>query len=271
MLSKIKESVDYIQQKIIKNPTIGMILGTGLSSFADILEDTIYIPYSSIPHFPISTAPSHRGQIVFGKLADRYIIIMQGRFHFYEGYSMEKVTYPIRVIQQLGINELIITNAAGSLNSKMIPGTIVLIKDHINFMGTNPLIGKNLDEFGERFPSMHEPYNKEMMSLFINIAGKKKILVQEGVYTAVSGPSLETNAECIMLQRLGSDLVGMSTVPEVIVGVHCGLKILGISIVTNLSNIFHADAHSQQEIQENATKATKHLQTILIDFLSSAR
>ncbi len=192
---------------------------------------------------------------------------MQGRLHFYEGYSMQEITFPVRVMAKIGIKKMIVTNAAGSLNEKIIPGSIVTIKDHINFMGTNPLIGKNLDNFGERFPSLHEPYDHKMIELFHEIATEKDIKIHTGVYVAVTGPSFETHAECSMMAQWGADLVGMSTIPEVIVGKHSGLRILGISVATNFGNIFHSKSHTQEEIRANAGKAQKNLQEIIFDLL----
>jgi purine-nucleoside phosphorylase len=268
-MNKINETVQFLKTKFTQKPKIAIILGTGLNSLGDLLSEKIIIPYPAIPHFPISTAPSHKGQLIYGTFAKQSILIMQGRFHFYEGYSMQEITYPIRVFQRLGIELLIVTNAAGSLNETMQPGQIVLLQDHINFIGTNPLIGKNVEEMGERFPSLHQTYNQKYRNAMKFVAGKHHINVKEGTYLAVSGPSLETRSECLMFQKWGADLVGMSTVPEVIVATHCGLQIIGISIVTNLSNIFHSNAHSQEEIQKNAIKAKEDLEIILHDFIAN--
>jgi purine-nucleoside phosphorylase len=261
MIDQIYKTVDFLKSIINETPKIAIILGTGLNSIGESLADKIVIPYSEIPNFPISTAPSHKGQLIFGKLAKKPVLVMQGRFHFYEGYSMQTITYPIRVFKKLGIEYLIVTNAAGSLNEEMQPGQLVLLHDHINFMGTNPLIGKNEDDFGERFPSLHETYHLESRKKLKNIAENFSICIKEGTYLAVTGPSLETRAECFMFQKWGA-------VPEVIVATHCGLKVIGISIVTNLSNIFHSNPHSQEEIQENALKAKSELETLLQHFIA---
>jgi purine-nucleoside phosphorylase len=267
MIEKINQTAAFLKEKMNETPEIAIILGTGLGSFVDSVSDKISIPYSEIPHFPVSTAPSHVGRLVMGKISEKPVIIMQGRFHFYEGYPMQTVTFPVRVFRQMGVKLLMVTNAAGSLNESMQPGNIVLLSDHINFMGTNPLIGENLDDMGERFPSLHRTYSAEFRQIVKDIALQKKIKICEGTYLAVSGPSLETRAECLMFQKLGADVVGMSTVPEVIVATHCGMQVIGFSIVTNLSNIFHAEAHSQAEIQANAQKAKHDLLYLLEQFL----
>lgn len=267
MLKRIKEASNYISSKIKTKPVLGLILGTGLNSLTDILAETVEIPYEDIPHFKVSTAPSHTGKLVFGKLYDKDVVFMQGRLHYYEGYSMQDITFPIRVFANLGIKVLFVTNAAGSLNPEFLPGDVVLLNNHINFMGNNPLIGKNYPELGERFPSMHEPYSLNLISMANNIAKENNFEVKKGVYLAVAGPSLETKAESLMLAKFGADLVGMSTVPEVIVAIHTGLKVMGISVVTNLSNIFHSNPHSQEEIRENALKAKDKLQKIILEMI----
>lgn len=258
-----QEAVAFLQSKISVTPEIGMILGTGLSNAAGMIENAVSIEFSEVPNMPVSTAPSHQGKFVFGKLSGKNVVIMQGRVHYYEGYNMQQVTFPVRVLKLIGVELIIITNAAGSLNENLQPGDLVLIEDHINFFGTNPLIGHNLDEFGERFPSMNEPYSRRLSELCTHIAQEKGFQLKGGVYTGLTGPTLETRAECKMLVNLGSDLVGMSTVPEVIVAVHCGMEVLAISIVTNLSNIFHSRPHSQKEIQENADKSRENLEYLL--------
>jgi len=267
MLEKITDAVSFINSKVDIQPEIGLILGTGLNSIADLIENPTFIAYGDIPGFAVSTAPSHKGRAVLGTIGGKGVIIMQGRFHYYEGYSMQEITFPVRVMKGLGVEKLIITNAAGSLNEDLQPGNIVLIKDHINFLGTNPLIGINHDELGERFPSMNEPYSNELMGQVENICLNHDYNVKRGVYLAVSGPSLETKAECLMMAKWGADLVGMSTVPEAIVAVHSKMQVLGISVVTNLSNIFHQKAHSQEEIWENAERARKILETVIIELI----
>ena len=267
MIEKINNAASFIRTKVDWEPEVGLILGTGLNSIAEMIQTPISISYEEIPGMAVSTAPSHQGKFIFGTLENKKVMIMQGRLHYYEGYSLQEITFPIRVMKALGLKTLIVTNAAGSLNEDLVPGDITLITDHINFMGTNPLIGKNYDELGERFPSMNEPYSKRLIELCEEIAAENNFVVKKGIYTGLSGPSLETQAECKMLVALGSDLVGMSTVPEVIVAIHGGMEVLGISIVTNLSNIFHSKPHSQQEIWENAEKARINLEKLILNLL----
>lgn len=268
MTEYILSASNILQDAFPRTPKVGIILGTGLSGLADMVQDAVIVPYRDIPHHPVSTAPSHVGQYVFGTLGGVDVLMMQGRLHYYEGWTMQQLTFPIRVMKQVGITHLIVTNAAGSLNESMRPGDLVIIKDHINFMGTNPLIGPDDARLGERFPSMHAPYDASLIETIERIAAEKNIAIQQGVYTAVSGPSLETRAECHMFVRLGSDLVGMSTVPEVIVGVQVGLKIAGISVVTNLSNIFHSQPHTQEEIRRFAAVAQNNLQMIILSLIN---
>jgi len=267
MRNKIEAAKEYIEAKLGFQPEVGLILGTGLNNLAEMVKDPVIIPYQEIPELPVSTAPSHAGRIVAGELAGRKVLFFQGRLHYYEGYSMDQITMPVRIMSLLGIKYLFVTNAAGSLNKELQPGNIVLLRDHINFMGTNPLIGENLEQFGERFPSMNDPYNSDLMERAERISDKYELDLKKGVYLAVTGPSLETRSECLMFQAAGADLVGMSTVPEVIIAVHSGIKVLGISIVTNMSNIFHNQIHSQEEIRDNAAKARKKLEKLFIELL----
>ena len=267
MIEKINKATEFLKSRINFSPKLGIILGTGLNSIAEMVQNPIIIPYEDIPGIAVSTAPSHIGQLIAGEINSLKVIIMQGRLHYYEGYSMAEITSPIRILKNLGITHLLITNAVGSLNKNFLLGDLVLITDHMNFMGSNPLIGKSYEEFGEHFPSMHEPYNLELIKLAQKIAKENKFEIKTGIYAAMSGPSLETNAECKMLRTLGADLVGMSTVPEVIVGIQCELKILGISVVTNLSNLFHSEPHDQQDIQNIAAKAGKKLEILILNLI----
>lgn len=235
ILDKIMDSATYIKDKLNETPTIGLILGSGLGVLADEINDPIKIPYEEIPGFPVSTVEGHAGQLVAGKLEGKNVLVMQGRFHFYEGYSLETVTFPVRVMKALGINELIVTNAAGGINTDFEPGDLMLITDHINNMGDNPLIGANLTSFGARFPDMSESYNKALRAIAKVTAEKLEIKLQEGVYVGNTGPSYETPAEVRMLRVLGGDAVGMSTVPEVIVAKHAGMDVLGISCISNMA------------------------------------
>jgi purine-nucleoside phosphorylase len=230
---KIKETVNYIRRHTAVRPEIGIILGTGLGDLAKEIKKTAVIEYEDIPHFPVSTVESHHGKLIFGKLGNKNVVAMQGRFHFYEGYTMQQITFPVRVMKSLGVKTLLISNAAGGMNPHFQPGDIMMITDHINLQGDNPLIGKNDDTFGPRFPDMSEPYNKELMNLADEVAMNLKIKVQRGVFVAVPGPNLETKAEYRFLRFIGADAVGMSTVPENIVAVHMGMKVLGFSIITD--------------------------------------
>lgn len=231
----IEKSATYLKQKFAKTPEIGLILGSGLGVLADEIENSTKIPYNEIPEFPVSTVEGHAGQLVFGTLQGKTVVAMQGRFHFYEGYSLEKVTFPVRVMKELGVSTLIVTNAAGGVNESFQPGDLMIITDHINNMGTNPLIGPNDTQLGVRFPDMSEAYCKNLRKLAKDLSFKLNLSVKEGVYVGNTGPTYETPAEIRMLRTLGGDAVGMSTVPEVIVARHSGLKVLGISCISNMA------------------------------------
>ncbi|MFC7371173.1 purine-nucleoside phosphorylase [Fictibacillus iocasae] len=230
-----QQAAAYIKEKINKAPEIGLILGSGLGVLADEIQSPVVLPYSDIPGFPVSTVEGHAGQLVIGELEGKMVIAMQGRFHYYEGYSMEKVTFPVRIMKLIGVNSVIVTNAAGGVNTSFKAGDLMLITDHINNIGDNPLIGTNTAEFGVRFPDMSEAYTKELMDTARGVSKALNIPMQEGVYVANSGPSYETPAEVRMLRVLGADAVGMSTVPEVIIARHSGMKVLGISCISNLA------------------------------------
>lgn len=232
---KIAASVAGLQKKITAPPEIALILGSGLSTMAEDIEAKYYIPYMDIPHMPISTVEGHINQFVVGQLMGKKVIAMQGRFHYYEGYNLQEVTYPIRVIKQLGIEVLIVTNAAGGINKKFQVADLMLIEDHINLMGNNPLIGPNDSSMGPRFPDMNEAYNLKLRQIAENEAIKQGITLQKGVYAGLTGPTYETPAEVRYLRTIGADAVGMSTVPEVIVAKYLGIKVLGISCITNLA------------------------------------
>lgn len=234
-MAKILEAKDYIMTKASEAPEIGLILGSGLGELADKIENPVKIEYKDIPHFPVSTVAGHKGQLVIGTLEGQKVIAMQGRFHYYEGYSMSEITFPVYVMKALGVKMILVTNACGGMNKNFQPGDLMLITDHINFTGDNPLIGHNLDEFGPRFPDMSQAYNKELIALAERVAEKQNINVQKGVYVAISGPNYLSPAELIMLARLGADTVGMSTVPETIIANHAGIKVLGISLITDMA------------------------------------
>ena len=255
----IKETVDYIRKNTKSAPEIGIILGTGLGALVKEINTEIQIDYDKIPNFPVSTVESHAGRLIFGKISGKNVVAMQGRFHFYEGYDLNQVTFPVRVMKELGVKILIVSNAAGGMNPLYSVGELVLITDHINFQGQNPLIGKNDDSLGPRFPDMHNCYDKDLRSLAEQTALEEKVPLQKGVYVGVTGPNLETAAEYRFLRIIGGDLVGMSTVPEVLVARHQGTKVLGFSLVTDMGL---ADAHepcSHEKIIAAANKAEPKL------------
>lgn len=233
---QIDEAVAFIRRHTKMRPSIGIILGTGLGGLAKEIKREVVLDYGEIPHFPISTVESHRGKLIFGTLAGKNVVAMQGRFHHYEGYTMQQITFPVRVMSWkvgLGVKTLLVSNAAGGMNPFFRPGDIMLITDHINLLGDNPLIGPNDETLGPRFPDMSEPYNRELIELAEHVALDLKIKVQKGVYVAVTGSSLETRAEYRFLRLIGGDAVGMSSVPEDIAAVHMGMNVLGFSIITD--------------------------------------
>lgn len=262
-VSRYNDAYDYIRRQNISMPEIGIVLGTGLGGLVEEMEIEKKIPYNFIPHFPISTVESHFGKLIFGKIGGRSIVAMQGRFHAYEGYSMEQITFPIRVLKMLGIKYLFISNAAGGLNLSYKKGDLVIIDDHINLQADNPLTGPNRIEFGPRFPDMSQPYNTELIDKAMAIAQKHNISIHKGVYAAVMGPNLETRAEYRYLRTIGADVVGMSTVPEVIVSNHMGIKPLAISVVTDECNPDDLHPVDVSEIIEVA-KATEPNLTIIL-------
>jgi len=234
-LKQVSQSVDFLRDKADILPKIGMVLGTGLGGLADRIRAAVIIPYEEIPHFPVSTVASHMGRMIFGSLGGKAVMAMQGRFHYYEGYESREVTFPVRVMAAMGMKTLIISNAAGGLNPIFHAGDLVLIHDHINLTGQNPLRGENIDEWGPRFPDMTEPYSRKLIKLAEKAASDLGIEVHRGVYVGVTGPSMETAAETRFLRSIGGDAVGMSTIPEVIVAVHAGIRVLGISVITNVN------------------------------------
>jgi len=235
MENKIQEAVDFLFSKMTSSPVIGIILGTGLGGVTEKIEFELRVPYEEIPHFPVSTIEGHRGTLVFGILAGKRVMAMEGRFHLYEGYTPEEITFPVRVMSKLGIQYLFISSAAGGLDPTFSPGDLMVAIDHINFTGTNPLVDPNLDALGPRFPDMSEVYDRDLINIAKKEAANINISLKQGVYVGVLGPSLETPAETRFLRMAGADAVGMSTVSEVIVGVHCGLKILLIVAITNVN------------------------------------
>lgn len=253
--NNIAATVEFLQGKLRqKQPEIGLVLGSGLGVLAEEIEDQIVIPYSDIPHFPVSTVSGHKGQLVAGTLEGRNVIAMQGRFHYYEGYSMQEVTFPIRVMKQLGVDKLFVTNAAGGIKESFEPGNLMLIEDHINNFGTNPLIGANDEELGPRFPDMSVAYYPPYVEHALQVADQLSLPVQKGVYVGNSGPAYETGAEIRMLRSWGGDAVGMSTVPEVIIANHAGMKVIGISCISNMAAGILDQPLSHQEVIETTEK-----------------
>jgi len=233
LCDQIKEACAFLRAKTSLTPQIGIILGTGLGGLAKEIEVESVVSYEDIPHFPVSTVESHAGRLIFGSLSGKKVMAMQGRFHYYEGYSMQQITFPVRVMKEMGCDTLIVSNACGGMNPNYTPGDIMIIADHINLLGDNPLVGPNEDELGPRFPDMSEPYSRSLIALAEKVALQERIKVQKGVYVAVPGPNLETRAEYRFLRIIGADVVGMSTIPEVIVAVHSSMQVLGLSVVTD--------------------------------------
>jgi purine-nucleoside phosphorylase len=253
-LQDIQNAKEWIMSKTDYRPTIGMILGSGLGSLADDIENPVAIPYHDIPHFAQSEAVGHANELIIGELMGKTVVAMKGRFHYYEGFSLDEVTFPVRVMKALGVENLIITNACGAVNTSFNPGDLMLITDHINLVGTNPLIGPNNDELGTRFPDLSQVYNPDLRQIASRIAKEQNITMQEGVYAWWSGPAYETPAEIRMIRTLGADAVGMSTVPEAIVAAHGKMKVLGISCLTNMACGILDQPLSHDEVIEVAGK-----------------
>lgn len=233
VLARLREAVEWIRERDTLEPRVAVILGTGLGRLAEEIEVETSLPYEEIPHVPLSTVETHTGRLLLGTLAGTPVVAMEGRFHRYEGYDLGQVTFPVRVMGLLGAGVLVVSGASGGMNPLWSPGELVLLDDHINLLGDSPLVGPNLEELGPRFPDMSEPYDRELQERAMEAALARKIRLHRGVYVAVTGPNLETRAEYRMLRRMGADIVGMSTVPEVIVARHMGLRVLGISIITD--------------------------------------
>ncbi len=257
--SEIKDAVDFIRTKTRATPAIGIILGTGLGALADEIEKDLSISYDEIPHFPVSTVESHAGRFLFGKLGGKDVIAMQGRFHYYEGYDLRQVTFPVRVMKEIGVKILIVSNAAGGLNPQFEIGDLVMITDHINFQTANPLTGPNDEILGPRFPDMYNCYDRELRDLAEQTAIDEKVPLKKGVYVGVTGPNLETGAEYRFLRIIGGDLVGMSTVPEVIVARHQGTRVLGFSLATDMGLPDAMEPCSHEKIIAAAAKAEPKL------------
>lgn len=262
MLKEVREAVQFIQSKYTAVPSVGIVLGSGLGSFSDEIESEYEISYKDIPHFPVSTVVGHSGKLIFGNLGGKKVVAMAGRFHFYEGYSTQEVVFPIRVLKCLGIETLLVSNAAGGINPTFRVGDLMIIKDHISFFAPNPLIGKNVDEFGTRFPDMSEPYKYSLIEKAIQIARENNIQLKEGVYAGVTGPTFETRAEYKMLHILGADAVGMSTVQEVIAAVHLGLPVFAMSVITDIGIREEENTITHEEVLQAAKEAGPKLTLI---------
>lgn len=269
MLEKIKQTVDFLQTKTNTSPKFGIILGTGLGNLAQEIEIEVSIPYPEIPNFPQSTVEGHGGNLIFGKLNGIDVVALQGRFHYYEGYSLQEATFPVRVFKLLGVDTLLLSNASGGTNKNFSVGDLMIIEDHINMMPDNPLRGKNIDELGPRFPDMSEPYEKDIIALAEKIAKDNNIKVQKGVYTALSGPTYETPAEYKWISIIGSDAVGMSTVPEVIVAKHMSMKCFAISVITDLGVDGKIVEISHEEVQKAAAASEPKMTLIFKELIAN--
>lgn len=269
MFEKVQETVEFINDRINYNPEYGVILGSGLGGFTDDINVEYILSYSEIPNFPVSTVQGHKGALVFGTIGDKRVVAMQGRFHFYEGYDMKEVTFPVRVMKYLGVSKLIVSNASGGVNQSYHVGSIVLIKDHINMMPEHPLRGRNDERFGPRFVNMSEPYSKAMIAKAKEIANELDITVHEGVYLGLQGPTFETLAEYKMVKVLGADCVGMSTVPEVIVARHMELETFGLSVITDMGNEDSIEAITHEEVLEAAKEAEPKVRTLIRELIKN--
>lgn len=270
MIDHIKEATAYLKNHGITAPEVGVILGTGLGNkFVEKIKNQIVINYNSIPHFPISTVEFHKGKLIYGEVKGKKVLAMQGRFHYYEGYSMQQITLPVRVMKLLGVKYLLISNAAGNLNLKWKKGEMMLIDDHINLQPDNPLRGPNFEVFGPRFPDMSAPYSKKLNDLLVKIAKAKKIKLNKGVYVAVMGPNLETRAEYRFLNRIGADAVGMSTIPEVLVANHMGLPCCAISVLTDDCDPDNLQPAILSEIVAVANKAEPKLTELYMELIGA--
>lgn len=270
MLEEIRQTADYIRARVESIPTTAIILGTGLGALVDHIENKKFIPYKEIPNFPISTVEGHSGNLIFGVLGTKPVIAMQGRFHYYEGYDMKQVTFPVRVMRELGVDTLYVSNAAGGMNKEFHVGDIMIITDHINLFPENPLRGKNFEELGPRFPAMTEAYSHELIKIADKIAAEKGIRVMHGVYVGTAGPTFETPAEYEYFRIIGGDAVGMSTVPEVIVANHAGMRVFGVSVITDLGGKDVTEVPSHEEVQKAAAAAQPFMMEIMKELVQKS-
>lgn len=271
-LAQIDEVTNKVRSQISVQPMVGLILGSGLNGLADSVQNPIRIPYSDLPNFPTSTVHGHVGQFVIGELEGKAVIVMQGRIHYYEGYTMGQVTLPVRVMHRLGVQSMFVTNAAGGVNAEFAPGDVMLITDQLNLMGMsglNPLMGPNLDEIGPRFPDMSQPYDREYFDIARSVAKKNNLTLREGVYAGLSGPSFESPADLRFLRLAGVDAVGMSTVPEVIIARHGGMRVLGLSGISNKANLDGSTITTHEEVIEAGKVITPKIETIVRGVLRS--
>lgn len=268
MKTEIEQTAQYLLSKVTKRPKIAIVLGSGLGELIHHIEEKEEISYEMIPNFPVSTVEGHSGKLIFGKLGGQEIVAMQGRFHYYEGYDMKKVTFPIRVMKAIGIQTLFLSNAAGGMNPDFVVGDIMLITDHINLFPEHPLRGKNDKELGVRFPDMHEAYSKRLLKLAEKIADERKILLQKGVYVGTQGPTFETPAEYKYFHIIGGDAVGMSTVPEVIVAVHAGIEVFAVSVITDMWYENNPVSVSHEEVLEAANAAQPKMTAIMKELIT---
>jgi purine-nucleoside phosphorylase len=267
LFDKIEDTASFIKQKIGHTPTVGIVLGSGLGGLMDVVTKETEIAYSEIPHFPVSTVQGHAGKLVFGKLGGKDVVLMAGRFHYYEGYSMEEVTFPIRVMKALGVETLIVSNAAGAMNAAYEVGDLIVINDHINLFPEHPLRGANDERLGARFPDMSEPYDLQLIDKAKDIAAAKGLKLQTGVYVGLQGPTFETRAEYHWLHVIGGDVVGMSTVPEVIVARHGGMKVFAASVVTDIGIREEMNTISHEEVLEAANAAAPKLAGLVAELV----
>ena len=268
LIEKYKEAAKYISDTSGIAPEAGIVLGSGLSRLADFIEEAVVIPYNKIPHFKTSTATGHKSNLILGRLGGKPVVAMQGRFHYYEGYTMQEVTFPIRVMRYLGVKTLFVSNAAGGINPNYRVGDMMVIADHVNFM-PNPLIGPNIEELGTRFPDMTRAYDRELIALVEDIAKEKGIMLRKGVYVGLTGPSFETPAEYAFFGNRGGDVVGMSTVPEVIVARHCGMRVFGMSVISNEAHDFADDfVNDGADVVAAADKAANAMSAIFAESIA---
>ncbi len=266
---RLNETVGYLKKRVSINPAVGMILGSGLGELAGDVENATIVPYNEIPNFPLSTAPGHAGNLVFGRLSDQDVVLMQGRFHTYEGYSQQQVTFPVRVMKALGAETLIVTCASGGLNKAFKSGDLMIITDHLNLTGSNPLVGPNDPDIGPRFPVMFDAYRPELRAVALQAAINQGIRLQEGVYAGIAGPVFFTRAELRYLQIIGADALGMSTVPEVIVAIHSGLKVLGLALISDLALPDATHHATEQDVLDTVYKSAAVFRGLVKEILAN--